>query len=286
MKFSFIVGTLNRTEALWLCIDSLLKQTIQDFEIIIIDQSDDSSTAALIKKINDDRIIYKKVNVKGLSKARNTALDLATGEFFCLIDDDANYDSRYLEVAEKHITPNTILTGYIYDTVKNEDFANYNGKNDKKYLSTREVFRTCPSAGLIIPMKVAQKVGRFDEMFGVGGKYGAGEETDLLLRAKAKGFKIKYIKEMKLKHPIPAIKKPFDICKSEKYYEGTGALISKHKNEISVLIVYLEKLIKLLIKSIIYTGEKKEIANRQLGGLKRGFHSYQKQAIYKERKQK
>lgn len=275
MKFSFIVGTINRAEALWLCIDSLLKQTIQDFEIIIIDQSDGSSTTELIKKIKDDRIVYKKVDFKGLSKARNTALDLASGDYFCLIDDDANYDSRYLEVAEKYITPNTILTGYIYDTVKNGDFARYNNKNDKKFLSTREIFRTCPSAGLIIPMKVVQKVGTFDEMFGIGGKYGAGEETDLLLRAIAKGFKIKYINEMRLKHPIPVIKKPFDVCKSEEYYEGIGALFSKHKNEASVKLVYFEKLIKLLTKSMIYRGENKEIVSKQLCGFRRGFHSYQ-----------
>ena len=95
MKFSLIIGTLNRCRELEICLESLRKQVFRDFEVIIIDQSINDSTQQLANGYQDLNIIYEHVDFMGLSKARNYALKMAHGDYFALIDDDAYYDERY-----------------------------------------------------------------------------------------------------------------------------------------------------------------------------------------------
>ena len=274
MKFSLIIGTLNRLQALKGCLQSINRQTYQDFEIIIIDQSDDLETQNYIVNLDDKRIIYKHVDFKGLSKARNVALNLAKGDYFCLIDDDANYTKEYLELANNNICPNTILSGYIYDTVKKDKFVNYKEKYDKKKLPISRVFKTCPSASLVIPMSVIKRAGNFDELFGVGGQYGAGEETDLLLRALKKGYIIKYVQDMKLKHPVPARTELVDPSKMCKYYEGIGALFKKHIGHKYIWFSYVEIKLKFFIKKVVFRGEKRRWSIDQELAFKKGYRTY------------
>lgn len=53
MKFSFIIGTLNRPQELKYCIESLLAQTYAEYEIIIVDQSADNLTEKMVESFNE-----------------------------------------------------------------------------------------------------------------------------------------------------------------------------------------------------------------------------------------
>jgi glycosyltransferase involved in cell wall biosynthesis len=53
MKFSLIIGTLNRCRELEICLESLRKQVFRDFEVIIIDQSINDSTQQLANGYQD-----------------------------------------------------------------------------------------------------------------------------------------------------------------------------------------------------------------------------------------
>lgn len=277
MKFSLIIGTLDRPWALESCYNSIINQSYTDFEIIIIDQSNNTETQKIVEKINDDRIIYRHVNYKGLSKSRNEALRLATGDYFCLFDDDAYYQEDYLEVASKNVLPKTILSGYIFDTIRNDDFVNYDKSMNGKKLSLRNIIRTCPSAGLIFPITVIDDCGLFDDRFGVGSIYGAGEETDLILRALKRGYCVKYNDKLCLKHPVPvSTNNTVSAVKAKSYFVGFGALYKKHFSVQTIINGYLETWIKLLVKRLIYKGEKKEIVKAQIDGFIEGFNSYKR----------
>ena len=82
MKFSMIIGTLNREKAIKYCLKSLLEQNYENYEIIIIDQSDNDKTEKYVKNLSEKRIKYMHVDYKGLSRARNDALKLASGDYF------------------------------------------------------------------------------------------------------------------------------------------------------------------------------------------------------------
>ena len=95
MFFSLVIGTLNRSNCIRYCLESLRNQTYSDFEIIIVDQSEDDLTEKMLEDFRDLTIVYERVAFKGLSKARNEAIRQAKGDYLCLIDDDANYCEDY-----------------------------------------------------------------------------------------------------------------------------------------------------------------------------------------------
>lgn len=77
-------------------IESILSQTYEDFELILLDDCPEQSREQLIRKYNDSRIIYYK-NTKnlGISASRNKLLSLSKGEYLAIFDhDDVSLPTR------------------------------------------------------------------------------------------------------------------------------------------------------------------------------------------------
>jgi glycosyltransferase involved in cell wall biosynthesis len=112
-KVSVLIPTYNTKED-WLkeSIESVLNQTFQDFEIIILDDGSKNSPEALIKSFNDDRIkFYQNETNLGVGKTRNKLLDLATGEYIAFQDsDDISLPTR-LEKQVKFLDENPDFSG-------------------------------------------------------------------------------------------------------------------------------------------------------------------------------
>lgn len=90
MKFSVIVPVYNVEKFLAKCLDSILSQDFDDYEIIAVnDGSTDSSLEILneYSKLTDKIKIIDQPN-KGLGGARNTAIEIACGEFLVFVDSD------------------------------------------------------------------------------------------------------------------------------------------------------------------------------------------------------
>jgi len=109
-KISVIVPVYNTKKYLKKCLDSIIKQTYQDFEIIIVnDGSTDNSEEIIdeyIKEYSSKVKCINKVN-GGLSSARNCGLDAATGDYIAFVDSDDYIDvqlfERLLPYIEKNI---------------------------------------------------------------------------------------------------------------------------------------------------------------------------------------
>lgn len=276
MKFSFIIGTLNRSNELKYCLESLLAQDYKDFEIIIVDQSVDDKTEELAKEIDSKHIKYNRVKFRGLSKARNYALERATGDYICLTDDDAYYSKNYLSVLKKHfeVNPNSIISGYMWDGVNKKDFIDYSKVQKGKKLSTRQIIRWCPSPAISFPKSVYDTIGGFDNDFGVGAKYGAGEETDFLLRAKMQNYEVFYWPDVKVVHPhehaVIAVDEDAENRKAQNYPFGIGAMFKKQliAGNIEVLLSLSEQIIKNLVKKLLKRKNADIILNRFIQGYK------------------
>ncbi len=95
---SVIVPTFNRPLMLQDAINSILKQTIDDFEIIVINDGG-CELEKIIDSLNINRkITYVKHNTnKGLAAARNTGLKLAKGKYIAYLDDDDIFYSNHFE---------------------------------------------------------------------------------------------------------------------------------------------------------------------------------------------
>ncbi len=85
---SVIVPTYNRPHLIGDSIESILAQSIQDIEIIVIDGSTNDSTRDTIDNISDPRIRYKRIENRSAASSRNVGLSMAQGEFIAFNDDD------------------------------------------------------------------------------------------------------------------------------------------------------------------------------------------------------
>lgn len=86
---SVIIPTFNRREVLPRAIDSVLNQTLKDWELIIVDDASTDGTQDYLKKLNDQRIkcVFLDKN-RGVSHARNRGFDQARGQWIALLDSD------------------------------------------------------------------------------------------------------------------------------------------------------------------------------------------------------
>jgi len=93
-KISVLIPTYNRQGMIREAIRSIQEQTHQDFEIIIVDDGSTDGTEKSIRGLSDSRIIYSKVEHRGVAAARNTAMRLATSKVACWQDSD-DLSSKY-----------------------------------------------------------------------------------------------------------------------------------------------------------------------------------------------
>ena len=106
---SVLIPVYNVEEYLEECVESVLKQSLQDFEIILVDDCSSDNSRNICKKLegNDKRIkvIYHKNN-RGVSAARNTCLRAAIGKYIAYVDSDDIIKPEYLmemyQLAEKY----------------------------------------------------------------------------------------------------------------------------------------------------------------------------------------
>ena len=96
---SIIIPAYNKGNNLHFPLQSLLEQTISNFEVIIIDDGSTDNTKNIIKKYieKDSRFKYYFQFNAGVSNARNKGIELAQGEYICFLDADDYYDKTFLE---------------------------------------------------------------------------------------------------------------------------------------------------------------------------------------------
>jgi glycosyltransferase involved in cell wall biosynthesis len=87
MKVSVAIATYNRAPYIRQAIDSVLNQTMTDFEIIVVDDGSTDNTVEVIADYRD-RIRYVRTANGGPARARNVGMAMARGEYICWLDSD------------------------------------------------------------------------------------------------------------------------------------------------------------------------------------------------------
>lgn len=86
---SVVIPTYNRADVLPRAIDSVLDQTFDDFELIVVDDHSTDNTRDVVAHYEDPRIRYERHDVnKNGAAARNTGIERARGEFVAFLDSD------------------------------------------------------------------------------------------------------------------------------------------------------------------------------------------------------
>lgn len=102
---SIIVTIYNVEKYLDQCIQSILKQTYQDFELLLIDDGSTDNSQRIANKYvsQDQRVKYFYQPNQGVSIARNYGLSLASGEYVCFFDSDDYIEEMMLEIMYQQI---------------------------------------------------------------------------------------------------------------------------------------------------------------------------------------
>lgn len=112
---SVILPTYNRSAILGKSIKSVLDQTFQDFELIIVDDGSNDNTADVVKKFEDKRIKYiKKQTNKGAASAMNTGIRTSKGYFVSIQNSDDIWLPEKLETEIKAFQKAGPRVGVVY----------------------------------------------------------------------------------------------------------------------------------------------------------------------------
>ena len=85
---SVIIPLYNKQSSISKTIESVLSQSFQDFEVVIVDDGSVDASVSIVESINDSRIRLIKQENGGPSKARNTGVKNAKGDWLVLLDAD------------------------------------------------------------------------------------------------------------------------------------------------------------------------------------------------------
>ncbi len=147
---SVIVPIYRVEEYLKRCVDSILNQTYNDLEIILVDDGSPDNCPAICdeyaKKDSRIKVIHKENG--GLSDARNAGLAIAKGEWLSFIDSDDWIEPDMYEILLKNATEynSQISVGGVNDELCNSDSikiikTTFDGKEDIKCLSPKDAMR-------------------------------------------------------------------------------------------------------------------------------------------------
>lgn len=114
IKISIIVPCYNQAQYLDECLQSVLDQTFQDWECIIVNDGSSDNTEELAKKWVEKEVRFKYFSQenKGVSAARNLGIENAIGEWILPLDADDYISTDYLELAKKYFNDNKIKVIY------------------------------------------------------------------------------------------------------------------------------------------------------------------------------
>src|SRR5436309_1727348 len=99
MHISVVICTRNRPDLIGQAVDSVLENTYPNFDVIVVDQSDDERTGDIVCAIGalDGRLRYLHTNIAGLSRAYNLGIKETFGELLAFTDDDCVAPSNWLQ---------------------------------------------------------------------------------------------------------------------------------------------------------------------------------------------
>ena len=104
MMFSVIMPLYNKQDTVIESIQSILAQTIRDFEIIVVDDGSSDNSAARAESVSDARVSVLRKKNGGVSAARNYGVGRAKGDYICFLDADDLWLPNHLEALQELIS--------------------------------------------------------------------------------------------------------------------------------------------------------------------------------------
>ena len=191
MLVSVVIPVYNRKDFIRQCLESVLKQDLnEDYEVIVVDDGSTDGTAEILKEFSSRVILHFNKTNQGVSCSRNLGVKLSRGTFVAMTDSDCIADPHWLSQLLKPFDQDenimivggrvSDISGNNYWQIVNKAFstfiANSNGYSDRvigcNMALRREFVLSHP----------------YDECL----KFAAGDDTDICWSCIALGFNVFY----------------------------------------------------------------------------------------------
>ena len=184
--FSVVIPLYNKANFIENCVESVLKQSFTNFELIIVNDGSTDDSLSKIQLLTDERLQIVNQENQGAAAARNKGVKLAKSEWIAFLDADDFWLNKHLEIHYNNIQrfPEEfvfISQPKIIGANGNEFLPTYNFKVPAQaillsYFKNSLVQDLLVTPGLVIQKQFFNQVGKFDE------NIKSGQDTDLFIR--------------------------------------------------------------------------------------------------------
>jgi len=265
-KVSVIIPLYNGSHFITEAVESVLNQTYQKLELIIVDDGSTDNSKEIVRKFITDRRVrlIEHGHNKGIPKTKNTGLTIARGKYIAFLDQDDVWARSKLELQlsrfqSENKNIGVVCTGMVFtdsDMKSKGIFGGLNDENQKELLKSLYLTPVNSSSIMMIKQKCFLRVGTFN------GNLVGWDDYEMLMRI-ATQFQVKYVRRPLVKkrtHPGNVRRLPAVRSEAEKVFKHVLTLhpfLKKYKNLREARKFYNES-IKLLEE------RKKALARKKL----------------------
>lgn len=231
---SVVVCTRNRGASVTDPVRTLLRNDYPNFELIVVDQSTNTETAAALAAFaNDKRLHYVNSSSNGVSVAHNLGLHLVHNELVLATDDDCEVPSNWIRSMVAALQRDERI-GLIYCNVlaaSHDPVAGFiptSIARDSFLIDGPKTWRHDAGigAGMGYRRSALRQIGGFENMVGPGSRFRSGNDIDLSLRMMLLGYHVYHDAEIEVLHhgfvPMEQMRN-----KVTAWMCGTGAIYAK-----------------------------------------------------------
>lgn len=268
MKISVVIPLYNKEKYVKRAINSVLNQTYQEFEIIVINDGSSDNSEAKVKEINDNRIKLITQENAGVSAARNRGIKEAKYELIAFLDADDAWKPQFLETIQRlrNNYPQAGIYGTAYEyqmpsgkkipanfnSIPNTDWEGIIDDYFKASIKNQLLW----TSAVAIPKKVFNDVGYFT----VG--MTRGEDLDMWLRIVMK-YQVAFSNKICSIYHQDADNRACNdnVVYSQSFVSKAEDFYKEHINYKKKSLYFEEYMVKIFINKAIYLakmGRKKE----------------------------
>jgi len=167
---SVIIPTYDRADLIERAVQSVLEQTLNDLECLVVDDGSTDETVSVVNSIDDDRVtVIEHGENGGAAAARNVGIEMASGEYLAFLDDDDVWRPEKLakQITLLQSTPDTVGLVYCWMDYHDDDGNIVTAYRPELrgdiFLDVLDKQRIGNSSTLVVPASVVNDVGGFDE---------------------------------------------------------------------------------------------------------------------------
>ncbi len=195
MMISVVIGAFNAEEFIAEAIESVLRQSYKNFELIVVDDGSTDTTRHVVESFSNFGVILLCQGNKGAAAARNRAIEVSKGDYLAFLDADDVWTEFKLQSQLNEFALDPSLDA-VFGMMQQVFQAEWDKKIAESIVPDTELLKGLTQATMLIKRKSFDCIGPFSEERVVG------EFVDWFLRAKEAGINFKLTPDLYLRRRI------------------------------------------------------------------------------------